>query len=149
MKTTTKRQKSGTRRGRGNPNIREQGKRFSSEYQPEKNGRPKNVFRYLVGQYAISREDIEALLMELSSLSKSDLQRVKTDPNTPAVRAIIASALLRDNKNGSIYSVEFLLDRLFGRAVQKMETVVNINTDDEKVQQVLKEFGVNKPDTKD
>lgn len=31
----------------------------------------------------------------------------------------------------------------------KTETVLTINTDDEKVQQVLKEFGVNKPDTKD
>ena len=31
----------------------------------------------------------------------------------------------------------------------KTETVLTINTDDEKVQQVLKEFGINKPEPKD
>ena len=133
------------KRRKGNPNIKDAGKKFSSEYQPEKNGRPKNVFRHLVGQYDISREDIEALLTELSSLSKTELQSVSNDPNTPAVRAIIASALLRDNKNGSTYSVEFLFDRLFGRAVQKTESVVSINTEDEKVAAVLREYGVSKP----
>ena len=132
---------------RGSPTDRakenlKKGKRFSSDYQPEKNGRPKNVFSHLHGLYEVSRADIEALLTELTCLSKIELQSVAHDPNTPAVRAIIAASLLRDAKAGSTYSVDFLFDRLFGKAVQKTEQNISINTGDANVADIMARHGV-------
>ncbi len=56
-----------------------------------------------------------------------------TNPKTTSARV----ALLREIREGTE-----------GSKV-KTETVLTINTDDEKVQQVLKEFGITKPEPKD
>ena len=56
-----------------------------------------------------------------------------TDPKTTSARV----ALMRE-----------LREATEGSKV-KTETVLTINTDDEKVQQVLKEFGINKSESKD
>ncbi len=57
----------------------------------------------------------------------------KTDAKTTSARV----ALLRELREGTE-----------GSKI-KTETVLTINTDDEKVQQVLKEFGITKPEPKD
>ena len=51
-------------------------------------------------------------------------------------------------KNARVSMIKEIREGTEGSKV-KTETVLTINTDDEKVQQVLKEFGVNKSDTKD
>jgi hypothetical protein len=56
-----------------------------------------------------------------------------TNPKTTSARV----ALLRELREGTE-----------GSKV-KTETVLTINTDDDKVQQVLKEFGITKPESKD
>jgi len=56
-----------------------------------------------------------------------------TNPKTTSARV----ALLREIREGTE-----------GSKI-KTETVLTINTDDEKVQQVLKEFGITKPEPKD
>ena len=125
-------------------NTKGRGKKFSKDYQPDpsKVGRPRNVFRHLRGMYECSYEDIVAMLTELVSLSTDELTIVKNDRSTMAIRAAIAGAILQDRKNGSLYSTQFLVERLFGKAIQKTETILNVNTDDKEVADVLSRHGV-------
>lgn len=129
---------------KGNPNIKNHAKKFSKDYQPAKNGRPKNVFKQFHGLYEVSRADVEAVLMELISKSPDELQTIKNDRNTVALRAIIAAVLIEDKRNGRTHGIDFLISRLFGSVVQKVESTVSINTDDEKVAGVLEKYGVSK-----
>ena len=132
---------------KGNPNIKESGKKFSKDYQPPKgnNGRPKNVFKRYHELFECSAEDVTAVLTELISQSVEELRAIAKDKNTPALRSCIATAVLKDKENGNLAAVNFLTERLFGKAVQRTEQV-NIDTKDEAVASVLAKHGVTKQD---
>jgi hypothetical protein len=127
-------------------NTKGRGKKFSKDYQPpaENTGRPKNVFKQFHGLYECSRADIECVLTELISKTPEELSTIKNDKTTIAMRAIIAAVLLEDKRNGRTFGIDFLINRLFGSVVQKVESNVSINTDDEKVASVLAKYGVSK-----
>lgn len=129
-------------KNRGNPNITNVGKKFSKDYQPEKNGRPRNVFTKYHGMFECSVKDVEAVLTELISLSVEELQDIARDKKTEALRSCIAQAIISDRKLGSLNGVNFLISRLFGSTVQKVENTVSINTDEKAVADVLSKYGV-------
>lgn len=124
-------------------NTKGRGKKFSSEYQPENNnGRPKNVFKKYHGMFECSAADVAAVLTELISQSEADLKKIANDKDTPALRSCIASAVLKDKENGTFTAMNFLAERLFGKAVQKTESAISINTDDAQVASVLSKHGI-------
>lgn len=129
-------------------NTKGRGKKFSKDYQPpkENKGRPKNVFKQFHGLYECSRSDVEAVLVELISKSVEELTTIKNDRSTVALRATVAAALLEDHRNGRTYGIDFLISRLFGSVVQKVESNVSINTGDEKVKATLDKYGISKPE---
>lgn len=124
-------------------NTKGRGKKFSKDYQPNNNGRPKNVFKQFHGLYECSRADVESVLVELISKTPEELATIKNDKTTIAMRAIIAAVLIEDKRNGRTYGIDFLISRLFGSVVQKVENTISVNTEDEKVNNVLKKYGVN------
>lgn len=134
---------SGKTSGKRVPNS-DKGKKFSSEYQPAKNGRPKNVFKQYHNLFECSRQDVEAVFTELLSKSVEELAQIRNDKSTVALRSVIAATLIDNKKSGSLYGVGFLIDRLFGSVVQKVESSISINTDDEKVAAILAEYGISK-----
>lgn len=128
-------------------NTKGRGKKFSKDYQPPKEnvGRPKNVFKQFHGLYECSRADVEAVLIGLISKSAEELTAIKNDKTTIAMRAIIAAVLLEDKKHGRTFGVDFLISRLFGSVVQKVESHIEFN-DDKAVADVLSKHGVNTKD---
>jgi len=56
--------------------------------------------------------------------------------------------VLKRGDSSTVSMIKTFADVIEGSKI-KTETVLTINADDEKVQQVLKEFGVNKSETKD
>lgn len=67
------------------------------------------------------------------------------------IRAVVAEILNSSDpraKSAKVSLIKELREGTEGSKI-KTETVLTINTDDEKVQQVLKEFGINKPEPKD
>ncbi len=128
-------------------NTKGRGKKFSKDYQPDpaNMGRPQNVFKQFHKLYECSKEDVTEVLTELISKSVEELEKIKNDKTTIALRACIASAIIKDRKTGSVYGVNYLVERLFGSVVQKIETGININTSDMKVADVLEKYGISKP----
>lgn len=125
-------------------NLKGRQKKFSKDYQPpiENMGRPRNVFKQFHGLYECSRADVEAVLVELISMTAEELTTIKNDKTTIAMRAIIAAVLLEDKKHGRTFGVDFLISRLFGSVVQKTEGTIKIDTDDKAVAAVLSKHGV-------
>ena len=66
------------------------------------------------------------------------------------LRSLVGSEMcIRDRGDGSTFNmIKTFADVIEGSKV-KTEAVLTINTDYEKVQQVLKEFGITKPESKD
>jgi len=56
--------------------------------------------------------------------------------------------VLKRGDGSTVNMIKTFADVIEGSKI-KTETVLTINTDDEKVQQVLKEFGITKPEPKD
>ena len=117
-------------RPNGNPDIVDVGRgtRFTSDNQPSyRPGRPRNVFNHLRDEYELSSDDISSLIKHSMSLSIEELERLSTDRTIPALQSAIANAVLNGINEGDLGSVNSLLDRLIGKAVQKSETSVNLS----------------------
>lgn len=79
------------------------GKQFSSEYQPEKNGRPKKL------------PAIDELLADVLGEEKDGLTAAKE----------ILQALITKAKKGDVRAAELLLDRGYGKAKQFITADIN------------------------
>jgi hypothetical protein len=66
------------------------GKKFSSDYQPENPGRPKNYFTYLKSDNMLSQNDLDNIVNHISNLSIEEVDRlltlIKTQRNAEEVR---------------------------------------------------------------
>lgn len=59
-----------------NPNIAEIGKKFSSDYQPEKTGRKRNIFNYLKEDYELSQNDLDNIVNHICTLPLEEVDRL-------------------------------------------------------------------------
>lgn len=103
----------------GNPNIRNLGKRFSSEYQPDPAKRKPSVFSHLKG--FMTENDIRRLFAHVSMLTREELDAFYHDPKTPAIATAYVKAVLAEMEDGKVQTYERILDRLFGRPAQRTE----------------------------
>jgi hypothetical protein len=73
-----------------NPNIAEIGKKFSSDYQPEKTGRKRNLFNYLKEDYELSQNDLDNVVNHVCTLPLEEVDRllslIKNNRNAEEVR---------------------------------------------------------------
>jgi hypothetical protein len=104
-----------------NPNVGKVGKHFSKDYQPEKTGRRKNVFKKTQKDYDMSLDDMRQMLTDLLSMSSSELKKIVKDKNAPAFKLVIAAAINESIKKGNWTQVNYMADRLFGKALEKHE----------------------------
>lgn len=98
------------------------GKRFSSTYQPKKNGRKPALFNLLTvlvdkeAKIELSKEDFIRLQLWLIEQPKGDLITILKHPETPVFISVIISAILTDIKNGKNTTIENILGRSFGKS---------------------------------
>ena len=91
---------------------------------------------------------IKKLMSEIYADVLADQSRIKSGKGLPAVVEEILNSRDIRTTSSRVALMRELREGTEGSKV-KTETVLTINTDDDKVQQVLKEFGITKPEPKD
>lgn len=102
------------------------GKQFSSTYQPaRKGGRKPNILKKLKS-IGLSHDDIRAILENLIMADKKKAQELLADPELPLMAVGYLSAMMKDIAKGSSVTMEAIMDRLDGKAAQKVQAETTI-----------------------
>jgi hypothetical protein len=98
--------------------------RFSKENQPkgENRGRRKDRYKQLQKEYQLSKKDHDAVLHHLCSLKRNVLVEIANDPEEEIIIGSYARSLIKDYEDGNTGAIDKIVDRLFGRPVEKVET---------------------------
>lgn len=106
----------------GNKNIANIGRetRFSSTNQPKKKGRRPNILTKLKS-IGLSHDDIRTILENILMADKNKASEMLQDPELPLLLVGYLSALIKDIKKGSSITLDSIVDRLDGKATQKVE----------------------------
>lgn len=119
------------------------GNRFTSENQPKSSGRKPSLYRRikeLTGKkvgFELEYGDFCNIIRWVLEQSPKDIERLlvtkdgKPNKSTPLWLTSIISAINKDIKAGQISTLDSLFDRLFGKAVSKIEgnVVMDVNAD--------------------
>lgn len=102
---------------------------FSKTRQPKNPGRKPSRFKELLAELEVvgetmSLEDFRKISLFLLTMNKEELVRLAKDTKAPMAVVAVASAIAGDIEFKSLKNIESLLDRLFGKAMQPVETVV-------------------------
>jgi hypothetical protein len=95
-------------------------KKFTSEYQPEKNGRPRKWISELKESGYKSSEVNDCILVMLS-MTLEELADVYKNPKATILEKTVANALKRSLEKGSLYSIETLLSRAVGKPKESVD----------------------------
>jgi hypothetical protein len=95
-------------------------KKFTSEYQPEKNGRPRKWISELKDSGYKSSEVNDCILVMLS-MTIEELADVYKNPKATILEKTVANALKRSLEKGSLYSIETLLSRAVGKPKESVD----------------------------
>lgn len=111
--------------------------RFSSDNQPKKNGRKPALYKQLkelTGKkvdFELSKEDYFKTIRFLMERSPAELKKIVEDArdndkaSTPIWVLNIISAIQMDIRYGRTSTIEMIFDRLFGKALQPIESDLN------------------------
>lgn len=105
----------------GNKNIASIGRetRFSSN-QPRKKGRKPSILKKLKA-IGLSHEDITGLLENIIMANKQEAQEMLKNPELPIMAVGYLSALIKEIQAGKSITIEAIIDRLDGKATQKVQ----------------------------
>ena len=102
--------------------------RFSSTHQPKRKvGRKPNVLKRLKA-IGLSHDDIRAVLENLVMADKAKAQELLQDPELPILAVGYLSAMLKDIQKGDSSTLEAIMDRLDGKAAQKVQAETTIRS---------------------
>lgn len=106
----------------GNKNIASIGRetRFSSSNQPRKKGRKPSILKKLKA-IGLSHEDITGLLENIIMANKQEAQEMLKNPELPIMAVGYLSALIKEIQAGKSFTIEAIIDRLDGKATQKVQ----------------------------
>lgn len=106
----------------GNKNIASIGRetRFSSSNQPRKKGRKPSILKKLKA-IGLSHEDITGLLENIIMANKQEAQEMLKNPELPIMAVGYLSALIKEIQAGKSLTIEAIIDRLDGKATQKVQ----------------------------
>lgn len=106
----------------GNKNIANIGRetRFSSSNQPRKKGRKPSILKKLKA-IGLSHEDITCLLENIIMANKQEAQEMLKNPELPIMAVGYLSALIKEIQAGKSFTIEAIIDRLDGKATQKVQ----------------------------
>lgn len=90
------------------------------------NGRPKK-YTTLLREYGYKQHEINDTINSLLSLSLDELKVIHDDANATILEKTIANALYKSWKKGSLYSIETLLTRSFGKPRETLEIDADVN----------------------
>ena len=105
-----------------NKDIVEVGKktRFSKDNQPAIRGRKPSRLRKFLKENNLDSRDIQLLAGNLMYKSRAELTAIAKDPKLPILVSGCAAALLKDMSKGTTNSLQWLIDRAFGKALESV-----------------------------
>lgn len=77
-------------------------------------GRPKKL-KTVLKEKGYTLDDINSTIRIMLTFTQYQLQQIKADTEASILQLLIASALLKSIKKGSLYALETLLSRTFGK----------------------------------
>ncbi|CAB4122051.1 hypothetical protein UFOVP19_45 [uncultured Caudovirales phage] len=84
------------------------------------NGRPKKYVSLLIEQgYKLS--EVNDTVQNLMAMTESQLKSIVDDAQATALERTICRAILNSMKKGSLYSIETLLTRVYGKPKEQMD----------------------------
>lgn len=92
---------------------------FSSTNQPKKKGRKPSILKKLKA-IGLSHEDITGLLENIIMANKQEAQDMLKNPELPIMAVGYLSALIKEIQAGKSFTIEAIIDRLDGKATQKV-----------------------------
>lgn len=93
---------------------------FSSTNQPRKKGRKPSILKKLKA-IGLSHEDITGLLENIIMANKQEAQEMLKNPELPIMAVGYLSALIKEIQAGKSFTIEAIIDRLDGKATQKVQ----------------------------
>lgn len=88
------------------------------------NGRPRKYVSLLKEQgYKLS--EINDGIQALMSMTPKELKEVENNPNATALELTVTKAILKSMSNGSLYSMDTLMNRVYGKPKEQ----VDVNSD--------------------
>jgi hypothetical protein len=86
------------------------------------NGRPRKYVSLLKEQgYSISQ--VNDSIQVLMSMTPKELLEVENNPNATALELTITRAILKSMNNGSLYSMDTLMNRVYGKPKEQVDIV--------------------------
>jgi len=102
---------------------------FTSEYQPEHNGRKPSMLKEYITDNGVSIQDVRLVIKNIiMENTKEQLEVIAKDEKKPMLMRVLIGAYLKDFENGSIYNLNSLLDRVYGRAEQPVGITGDLTT---------------------
>lgn len=84
------------------------------------NGRPRKYVSLLKEQgYSISQ--VNDSIQVLMSMTPKELKEVENNPDATALELTITKAILKSMSNGSLYSIDTLMNRVYGKPKEQVD----------------------------
>jgi len=103
--------------------------RFSSLNQPEKRGRLPSKLKKFCKDNSISKADVDMVFKNLIFGKTIEELQIMILPDNrkklPVIVVLLVSAFIQDMNSGTLKEVNTVLDRIWGKATQKVEADVN------------------------
>lgn len=87
------------------------------------NGRPRN-FITLLKQDGYRLSEIKDTIIIMMAMTMEEIGQIIMNPHATILEKTIASALIKSMKKGSLYSLETLLSRVFGKPIEFLDTEI-------------------------
>jgi hypothetical protein len=99
---------------------------FTSSNQPRNNGRKPSKLKAFLKENNLSAIDIRLIASNLINLSYSEIEVLANDHTKPILLCGAARAFLRDYKEGTTPTMQWLIDRAFGKPKESIEHTIDI-----------------------
>lgn len=101
------------------------GNRFSSTYQPKKNGRKPRLYTIARKSYGIDVGEFRDVVLYLMQCTRAEVEAIANANDTPVWVINIARAIYKDAGIGRLSVLSELFDRVFGKPSQAVDVTSN------------------------
>ncbi len=84
------------------------------------NGRPRK-FVSLLKEQGYKLSEINDGIQALMSMTPKELKEVEANPDATALELIVTKAILKSLSNGSLYSMDTLMNRVYGKPKEQVD----------------------------
>jgi len=88
------------------------------------NGRPRKYVS-LLKDHGYKLSEVNDAIQNLMAMTADELVKVNTDKNATILEKTVAAAMVKSMKNGSLYSLDTLLTRVYGKPKETVDANIS------------------------